>query len=118
MLYNKEVTDVDYGSPTHVTVTCKDGSRYLAKWAISTFSLGVLQRQTVHFTPGFPGWKTRELNRMIMGAHSKVFVEFPYTFWGDKEFLLRVADQRGHFPLFVDLRKRSKCVKLVQGEDW
>ncbi|XP_038060754.1 polyamine oxidase 1-like [Patiria miniata] len=106
ILFNKEVVEVNYGSPDHVTVTCRDGSVYQAEWVICTFSLGVLQRQMVKFTPGFPGWKTRELNRFVMGAHTKVFMEFPNTFWGSREFLLRVSDRRGHFPLFVDLGTR------------
>ncbi|XP_022085849.1 polyamine oxidase-like [Acanthaster planci] len=106
ILFNKEVVEVNYGSPNHITVTCRDGSSYQADWAISTFSLGVLQRQIVKFTPEFPGWKTRELNRFTMGAHTKVLMEFPNTFWGSREFVLRVSERRGHFPLFVDLGKR------------
>ena len=107
ILYNKYVVQVEYGSPLSVTVRCTDGTVYQADWVISTFSLGVLQHKVVNFVPAFPGWKTRELNRFVMGAHTKIFLEFPNTFWGNKEFILRVAERRGHFPLLTDLKTRS-----------
>ncbi|XP_033628475.1 polyamine oxidase 1-like [Asterias rubens] len=106
ILYNKYVVQVEYGSPLSVTVRCTDGTVYQADWVISTFSLGVLQHKVVNFVPAFPGWKTRELNRFVMGAHTKIFLEFPNTFWGNKEFILRVAERRGHFPLLTDLKTR------------
>ncbi|XP_071955118.1 uncharacterized protein [Antedon mediterranea] len=103
ILLNKVVTTVDQTSPDHVIVTCSDGTQYQATNVIVTFSLAVLQNQVVTFKPDLPGWKMRTLNRIEMASYSKIYVQFPKNFWGDREIIMRTSDQRGKYPFFINL---------------
>ena len=51
---NSTVETVSYSS-TGVKVTLKDGSSISGDYALSTFSVGVLQNDDVTFIPPFPG---------------------------------------------------------------
>ncbi|XP_071958897.1 uncharacterized protein [Antedon mediterranea] len=118
ILLNKNITQIN-NNAMDVQVTCADGSVYTADYAISTFSVGVLQNNVVKFTPGLPGWKVREYNRYTMGAHTKILMQFPSKFWGNTEFLLRATDRKGHYPFFTDLGSKgiySRNVHVLMAE--
>ncbi|XP_033122763.1 polyamine oxidase 7-like [Anneissia japonica] len=118
ILLNKNVTQIN-NNPLDIQVKCADGSVYSADYAISTFSVGVLQNNVVKFVPELPGWKVREYNRFTMGAHTKILMRFPTKFWGNKEFILRATDRKGHYPLFTDLGSKgiySRNVNVLMAE--
>ena len=54
------MTKISYDAD-HVTVHT-DRKRYQARFAVVTFSLGVLQQQAVEFHPALPSWKTLALH--------------------------------------------------------
>ncbi|XP_033123952.1 polyamine oxidase 1-like isoform X2 [Anneissia japonica] len=103
ILLNKRITTIDQSSGDYVLVTCDDGTQYQANRAIVTFSLGVLQNQLVTFKPQLPGWKLRTLNRLEMASYSKIYVQFPVNFWGEREIIMRTSDQRGKYPFYMNL---------------
>jgi polyamine oxidase len=49
-----------------VEVTLANGSRISGRYAISTFSLGVLQNDDVLFEPPLPAWKQEAIHSMTM----------------------------------------------------
>lgn len=53
-------------SESGVQVTLADGSVLRAKYALCTFSLGVLQNDDVRFEPPLPAWKQEAIHSMSM----------------------------------------------------
>ncbi|RDK45559.1 hypothetical protein M752DRAFT_311679 [Aspergillus phoenicis ATCC 13157] len=88
-----------------VTVHSTDGECVRAKYAITTFSLGVLQHPgAVKFTPELPKWKQDAIASFEMVTYTKIFLQFPYSFWPQTQYLY-YADpvERGYYPLFQPL---------------
>ena len=56
-----------------------------SKFAITTVSLGVLQKEVIEFCPPLTATKMKAIRGMHMGLAAKVFLRFPYNFWGDTE---------------------------------
>ena len=56
-----------------------------SKLAIITVSLGVLQKEVIEFRPPLTATKMKAIRGMHMGLAAKVFLRFPYNFWGDAE---------------------------------
>ena len=84
LLTNTTVTSVEYSSQcvcVNVVGTERKSNRYCGKYAISTFSIGGLQSDAVHFTPSLPLWKTAAIFKYILPLYLKVFIEFNETFW-------------------------------------
>ncbi len=52
-----------------------------AQHAIITLPLGVLQHGVVEFSPNLPTRKQRAIDRLGMGAFSKIALRFPNVFW-------------------------------------
>lgn len=122
LLLNTTVTSIDYSSDSSVTVYLRpttNSSRsghspqcITAKYAINTFSLGVLQQSIagvapVRFKPALPKWKQSAILNFDMGIYTKIFLQFPpdQQFWDpDVQFLL-YADPvtRGYYPLWQSL---------------
>lgn len=66
------VTDIDYDS-RGVTIKLESGEELRAKYALVTFSVGVLQHpEDVAFHPALPGWKREAIDTMKMGTYTKV----------------------------------------------
>jgi monoamine oxidase len=61
-----------------VTIKTTDGTVYTADYAVSTFSLGVLQNEDVKFTPAMPEWKIESFFTFHMATYTKIFLNFPY----------------------------------------
>ncbi|KAK2755035.1 hypothetical protein FQN54_006563 [Arachnomyces sp. PD_36] len=101
---NTQVTNVTY-SKNGVTVHNHDGSCVSAAYAITTFSLGVLQKEVVTFTPELPSWKETAIQMFDMGTYTKIFLQFNETFWpADVEnFLYASPTTRGYYPCFQSL---------------
>eukprot|EP00759_Apiculatamorpha_spiralis_P032988 PhF_6_TR34217/c0_g1_i4/m.50181 len=57
------------------------GKQFLADYVVCTVPLGVLQANTITFTPSLPSSVTEKLNRLGMGLLNKVFMKFEKKFW-------------------------------------
>ncbi|CAG7935716.1 unnamed protein product [Penicillium nalgiovense] len=101
---NTEVTNITY-SDHGVRVHNKDGSCVEADYAITTFSLGVLQRGAVNFSPELPGWKLEAIQKFNMGTYTKIFFQFNETFWPSETQYHLYADPvtRGWYPIWQSL---------------
>ena len=114
LLLNKHITNIAHDN-NGVTVYNSDGSCIQADYAITTFSLGVLQNATantpnptfVKFTPKLPDWKRVALQTMQMATYTKIFLQFPpdKVFWDTNTQFFLYADPttRGYYPLFQSL---------------
>ncbi|KAI9321837.1 hypothetical protein BX666DRAFT_1034306 [Dichotomocladium elegans] len=87
LLLDTLVTHVYYHD-TNVTVITRDGHEIVADYAICTFSLGVLQSNSVKFIPPFPEWKREALYNFHMTTYTKIFMHFNCKFWDDWQFAL------------------------------
>ncbi|KAI3536361.1 N1-acetylpolyamine oxidase [Colletotrichum filicis] len=100
------VQNITY-SDDSVTVHNQDGTCIVADYAICTFSLGVLQKEVVNFSPKLPPWKRTAIQSMTMGTYTKIFMQFkPEDVFWDKStqfFLYTDPVQRGYYPYFQSL---------------
>lgn len=65
LLLNSTIIRVAY-SHNGVEVTLKGGKKLRADYALTTFSLGVLQNDDVEFHPPLPSWKQEAIQSMTM----------------------------------------------------
>ncbi|KAJ7180590.1 amine oxidase [Mycena filopes] len=86
-----------------VIVTLVDGTRLSADYAITTFSLGVLQADDVLFEPTLPLWKQEAIQSMSMATYTKLFLQFEDKFWFDTQFALYADSERGRYPVWQGL---------------
>lgn len=96
---NKVVTEIQYTNHG-ATVKTEDGSIYMAKYVISSVSLGVLQSDLIKFNPPLPCWKRKTFFNCDIRTYTKIFLKFPTKFWptGDgTEFFLYAHPKRGYY---------------------
>ncbi|GLA65421.1 hypothetical protein AtubIFM54640_007173 [Aspergillus tubingensis] len=100
--FNNKVTKIKHSS-NGVTVTSDKGC-VNAKYAIVTFSLGVLQRGHVEYDPPLPPWKAQGIAGFEIGTYTKIFLKFKSSFWDKKQFLMWADPHvRGNYPVFQPL---------------
>jgi len=101
---NTTVTNISY-SDKGVTVHNEDGSCIDAKYAVCTFSVGVLQQDVVTFEPDLPMWKQQAIAEFQMGTYTKIFLQFSETFWDPNTqfFLYASPTTRGYYPVWQSL---------------
>ena len=105
LLLNTIVKNVTW-SDSGVSVINQDGSCIEAEYAITTFSVGVLQSGDISFNPPLPSWKTEAIQTFQMGVYTKIFFQFPpdQVFWDkETEFFLYASPQRGYYPVWQSL---------------
>ena len=73
---NTRVTQIQY-SGSGVVVTTSDGKKYEADYTVVTFSLGVLQQETVKFIPSPNYAKRKAINKFRMGYYTFAYSQFP-----------------------------------------
>ncbi|PWN47291.1 amine oxidase [Violaceomyces palustris] len=101
--YDTLVTEVRYGQEGVEVVTDK-GTIFEADYAISTFSVGVLQNHDVRFLPELPEWKREAIYAFDMATYTKIFLHFPSQFWGDEQYMLWAdPDVRGRYGIWQNL---------------
>ena len=76
---------------------------YCAKYALATFSIGVLKSDRIQFVPPLPRKKMDLINSVPMGNVVRIFLKFNYTFWEDTPFIDRVDNITGRYPAFQPL---------------
>ncbi|RDW69201.1 amine oxidase-5 [Coleophoma cylindrospora] len=105
LLLNTIVTNISY-SDSGVTIYNSDGSCVEADYAITTFSVGVLQSNAVTFEPPLPDWKNIAINTMQIGVYTKIFLQFPpdQAFWPkDTENFIYASKKRGYYTAWQNL---------------
>ncbi|KIO24752.1 hypothetical protein M407DRAFT_76603 [Tulasnella calospora MUT 4182] len=104
VLLSSTVTDIDY-SDSGVSVKLKSGEKLKAKYALVTFSVGVLQHpEDVKFKPAFPEWKQEAIDSMKMGTYTKIFLQWDKKFWDNNEMgLYADPHRRGYYPVWQSL---------------
>ncbi|CEP15544.1 hypothetical protein [Parasitella parasitica] len=103
LLLNTVVTKIEY-SDAGVTVYTKNGDIINAEFAISTFSIGVLQHKDIEWSPKLPAWKLEGIYGFHMATYTKIFMNFPTKFWDDNQFVVWAdPDQRGYYNSFQNL---------------
>jgi len=109
LLLNTVVTNITYND-SGVTIYNQDGSCIEADYAITTFSVGVLQSDTIEFQPPLPQWKDIAINTMQLGTYTKIFLQFPpdQVFWPkDIENFLYASKRRGYYASWQNLDKEG-----------
>ncbi|KZS91278.1 amine oxidase [Sistotremastrum niveocremeum HHB9708] len=102
VMFNSTVTNITY-SNSGVNVTLKDGRFLLADYAITTFSVGVLQNDDVGFSPPLPDWKEEAIQSIVMATYTKIFFQFDHDFWFDTQMGLYADEERGRYPVWQTL---------------
>jgi polyamine oxidase len=73
----------------------KKNLKVRAKYAICTVSLGVLQNSVIKFNPDLTMKKKNSIRSMKMSNYAKVYLQFPYNFWGEDEYLVFLGEPIG-----------------------
>ncbi|CAO3595463.1 unnamed protein product [Absidia cylindrospora] len=90
-----------------VTITT-DKDTIIADYAISTFSVGVLQHRDVQWKPEMPDWKMEGIFGFHLTTYTKIFMNFPRQFWDDNEFTLYVnPTTRGLFSVWQNMNAKG-----------
>ena len=71
---NQEVSSIDWRDG--IAVQCKNGQTFQADAALITLPVGVLKSGTIRFTPHLPESKFAALQKLAMGAVSKIIFRF------------------------------------------
>jgi monoamine oxidase len=105
---------VEHGE-SGVRVETEGGEVFEADRVVVTVPIGVLQRETIVFEPSLPADKRDALTRMDMGSLEKVVLRFDEIFWSGAGQLawMYVSDERGEFPMIVDLTEHAGAPTLV-----
>ncbi|KAH8114417.1 hypothetical protein DFH11DRAFT_1855604 [Phellopilus nigrolimitatus] len=101
-MLNATVRTVAY-SDAGVNVTLTNGTRLTADYVLVTFSVGVLQNNDVVFKPSLPDWKQEAIQSITMTTYTKIFLQFPQTFWFNTEMALYADKERGKYPVWQSL---------------
>ena len=96
---NAVVTRVAYNaSLAKAVVTTKTNQRFVADYVVMTVPLGVLQANSIVFSPGLSSGKTAAMKVLGMGTLDKVWLQFPYVFWDTQvQCLNYVSSTKGYF---------------------
>ncbi|KAL2936100.1 Polyamine oxidase [Bienertia sinuspersici] len=106
VMFKQVVTEVDYSKKGEVTVKTEDGKVYQAKKVILSPSIGVLQSDLIKFKPELPMWKRIAIDEFSIGIYTKIFLQFPKTFWPTgkgTEFFFYAHPRRGYYAIWQQL---------------
>ncbi|CEG76118.1 hypothetical protein RMATCC62417_11056 [Rhizopus microsporus] len=107
LMLNSIITKIEYNKEG-VTVYTKAGDVVHADYAISTFSVGVMQHKDIEWSPQLPEWKMEGIYAFHMATYTKIFMNFPYKFWDDNEFVVWAdPDRRGYFNTWQNLNAKG-----------
>lgn len=82
VIFDKEVTHIDWSNDRSMTIKCSDGESFLADHIITTVSLGVLKENyKTLFSPPLPKLKINAIEGLSIGTVDKIFLEFEKPFW-------------------------------------
>ncbi|KAL4221295.1 hypothetical protein ACF0H5_019558 [Mactra antiquata] len=96
------VTDIKYDSDS-VRVDTSDGRVFDGDYAITTFSLGVLQKDKISFRPSLPFAKRFAIDTFGFVSFSHIFLKFDYGFWDDTTYVILATTIRGRNSFFLNM---------------
>lgn len=111
ILFHKTVHSIHYNAD-NCTVENQDGSVFVAKYCICTFSSGVIN--TAHerkelFYPLLPDWKAEAYGKAKNGIYTKIFLRYNVSFWADADYVLYAhPDKRGYYAVWQDMESHRK----------
>ena len=100
---NTTIRTIDYSNSECVCATSESERKFCGKYAIVTFSIGVLQGNYVKFLPELPKSKRDAFKLITNGLFLRIFLEFNETFWdinSNVVFLCRTTPDRGNYAVF------------------
>ena len=111
------VTNVDYNDDI-ITVTTNEGLVFTSKYVISTLPLGVLQKESVEFSPSLSENAPRKydaIQNLKMGLLNKVYLVFDgEPFWDNEyQFITYVPEKKGHWVYFMNLHNITNKTALL-----
>ncbi|KAI8329754.1 hypothetical protein BC941DRAFT_405440 [Chlamydoabsidia padenii] len=99
---NTKVKMVEYDTNKVTIHTDKD--TIIADYAISTFSVGVLQHRDVEWKPEMPDWKLEGIFGFHLATYTKIFLNFPTQFWDSTQFTLYAnPNSRGLYSVWQNM---------------
>ncbi|XP_067026364.1 uncharacterized protein [Acropora muricata] len=107
---NTIVNEVKYND-NGVYVTSAKGDVFFAKFALVTFSIGVLKSGLVQFKPQLPPWKIEAIFKLNMVIYTKIYLKFPWKFWDNYEYIFYACKRRGYYTIMQDLEADSRLPK-------
>eukprot|EP01084_Bolivina_argentea_P083023 150323_1 len=114
IILNSAIELIEYNNQSGVTVHIKNSDKiYHAKYAIVTFSVGVLQSNIVQFEPDLPIWKKESILRTDFGQYTPIYIEWPYAFWNktfpeiDDQIILLSDSRYGYFSRIINLNNKD-----------
>jgi len=112
VMFNKTVTSIDGSHGDSVRVHTTDGAVFKAKYAIVTFSSGVVNhgiKSKTLFHPPLPSWKADAYAKTQNGIYTKIFLRYELKFWDDADYILYAdPDHRGYFAVWQDMESHGK----------
>ena len=99
-----------------VCVTTTTGN-LCGKYAILTFSIGVIKSMEFQdnvLTPNFSTQKLEALKVMVMAHYLKIFLVFDRQFWDTNVFFVGYVDEnRGYYPLMLTLKDIDPEINVI-----
>ncbi len=96
-----------------VKVITQDGE-FMADHVVITIPLGVLQSESVQFTPALPSAKRTAIAKLGMGVLNKCYLRFARAFWPpDVDWLEYVAARHGEWTEWVSLQRAANLPILL-----
>ncbi len=93
---HQQVNSVDYRQ-SEIEVSCTDGKLFRADRLVVTVPLGVLKKQSIHFTPPLPESHQTAIDLLGMGQGGRFFLRFSQRFWKPGLRQLINVDKPCHF---------------------
>ncbi|KAI9267810.1 hypothetical protein BY458DRAFT_456936 [Sporodiniella umbellata] len=107
VMLNSTIRKIEYNTDGVVVHTDKGDTIY-AEYAISTFSIGVMQHKDIEWSPVLPKWKKEGIYAFDMATYTKIFFNFPKQFWDDEQFILYSNPiRRGYFSVWQSLTAKG-----------
>ena len=97
----------------NVKVITQDGE-FMADHVVITVPLGVLQSESVQFTPALPSAKRTAIAKLGMGVLNKCYLRFARAFWPpDVDWLEYIAARHGEWTEWVSLQRAANLPILL-----
>ncbi len=107
LVLNAVVTTIDWSKDDCVCVSakCVSGTinQYYSRYAISTVSTGVLQSDSIQFSPELYQKGKRSVQKFGLGRYIHIFMEFSEVFWNTTEVIGYIDNERGYYPVLFNL---------------
>ena len=106
------VKEIHWGQPEVRVIT--DRAEFVGDRVVVTLPLGVLQSNSIRFTPDLPSEKRNAIAKLGMGVLNKCYLRFDRAFWPDDvDWLGHVAAQPGEWTEWVSFKRVANMPILL-----